>query len=169
MQNLRVQQKLRSITLLTATIVIGILLNVLGNQLNNLIGLPLYLDNIGTILAAAAGGYIPCVTIGFFTNIINGIGSPVTTYYCIISVLIAVAAVWCMKRRLLTRFPQVILSVTIFALIGGVAGGALTWLIGGMDFGEGVAVDMAASINSAVPMGYFATNLLSAFILDFAD
>lgn len=165
----RTKKKLWSAGLLLAAIAVGILLNVVGKQLNTLIGLPFYLDNIGTILTAAAGGYIPCVTVGFFTNIINGISSPVTTYYCIISVFIAVAAVWCMKKKLLNRFPQVILSVTIFALLGGVAGGALTWLIGGMDFGEGVAVDMAASINHVLPLGYFVTNLLSAFILDFAD
>ena len=169
MHEMRIKKKIRSVTLLLITIAVGILLNVIGGKLNTQFGWPLYLDNIGTILTAAAGGYIPCITVGFFTNILLGIGDPFTTYYCIISVMIAAAAVWCMKKKLLTRFPHVLLSVTIFALIGGVIGGALTWLINGMSFGEGVAVDMAASVNGAVPIGYFASNLLSCFVLDFVD
>ena len=36
-----------------------ILLNNIGARLNELLGLPFYIDNIGTILAALLGGYIP--------------------------------------------------------------------------------------------------------------
>ena len=41
--------------LLLLTVAIGIGLNFLGRLLNSIFGLPLYLDNIGTILAAALG------------------------------------------------------------------------------------------------------------------
>ena len=159
----------KSIVSLLLTIIICISLNIAGTKLNGLLGLPLYLDNIGTILSAAAGGYIPCITVGFLTNIIHGFSSPTSTYYCIISVLIAAAAVFFHKKKMLTRFPHVLLAVLSFAFLGGVAGGALTWLIFGMSFGEGFSVDMAASINSAVPMGYLASNLLSNFVIDFVD
>ena len=73
--------KLRSKSLQTGAslfgvIVIGVLLNILGIKLNEVLGLPFYLDNVGTILSAMAGGYIPCITVGFFTNIINDFSSP---------------------------------------------------------------------------------------------
>ena len=75
-------------------IIVGcIFLNILGTKLNGALGLPLFIDNIGTILSAMLGGYIPCITVGFFTNIINGFSDSYSIYYCIISVLIAVAAV----------------------------------------------------------------------------
>ena len=154
---------------LLCVIAAGILLNILGTKLNALLGLPLYIDDIGTILSAVLGGYIPCITVGFFTNIIVGFSDPYTTYYCVISVFIAVAAVTFAEKMRRLKIPYILLAVVIFALIGGVAGGALTWLINGLSFGEGFSVDLAASINSAVPMGYFPSNLLASFLVDLVD
>ena len=48
---------------LFGVIVIGVLLNILGIKLNGVLGLPFYLDNVGTILSAMVGGYIPCITV----------------------------------------------------------------------------------------------------------
>ena len=150
-------------------IAVGIGLNVLGTTLNGVLGTPLFIDNTGTILAAMLGGYIPCITVGFFSNIIGGFSSPDTTYYCIISVFIAIAASYFADKKMLTRFPQVIVAVLTFAFLGGVMGGALTWLIYGFSFGEGFAADFAASINSIVPVGYLPSNLISNFLIDIAD
>ena len=165
-----VQQKYaRSLVTLLAVIVTGVMLNILGTNLNTALGLPLFIDSVGTILSAAAGGYIPCITVGFCTNVILGFYDPYTTYYCIISVFIAAAAVFFAKKRMLTRFPHVLAAVAGFAVIGGLLGGSLTWLINGMSFGEGFSVDLAASVNSVVPIGYFPSNLLSCFLVDLAD
>lgn len=154
---------------LLAVIVVGILLNILGTKLNALLGLPLYIDDIGTILSAVAGGYIPCITVGFFSNIISGFSDPYTTYYCVISVFIAVAAVGFADKMRRFKIPYILLSILTFAVIGGIAGGALTWLINGLNFGEGYTVDLAASINNVVPMGYFLSNILSNFLIDLVD
>ena len=159
----------RSAASLLIIIAAGITLNILGTKLNALLGLPLYLDSIGTLLSAAVGGYIPCITVGFATNIISGISDSYSTYYCVISIAIAIAAVYCARKKMLTRFPCVITAILMFAAIGGIAGGALTWLINGMSFGEGCAVDLAASIDSAVHIGYFASNILTCFLIDIVD
>ena len=45
---------------------VGLLINFLGVRLVRGFGLPLYLDNIGSALAAALGGYIPGIIVGFF-------------------------------------------------------------------------------------------------------
>lgn len=154
---------------LLALVVVCILLNNLGSRLNGLIGLPFYIDIIGTILAALLGGYIPCITVGFFSNILNAVSSPDSVYYCVISVFIATAASIFAEKLRRCRIPYVVLAITTFAFLGGVVGGMLTWLIYGMDFGEGVAVDIAAAIDRIVPVGYLTSNLLSCFIIDFAD
>ncbi len=166
--------KLRSKTLQTGAslfgvIVIGVLLNILGIKLNEVLGLPFYLDNVGTILSAMAGGYIPCITVGFFTNIINGFSSPSSIYYCIISVLIAVTAVSFAEKLRRLKIPYILLSIVFFAFWGGIVGGFLTWFINGLTFGEGVAVDFAEKINNVIPMGYFMSNMTSNFLIDFAD
>ena len=150
-------------------IIICAVLNFLGTRLNGLLGLPLYLDNIGTVLAALLGGYIPCVTVGFMTNIINGLFNGDSIYYCAITVLIAGVAVAYAHRMRHLRIRYILTAILMFALIGGALGGLLTWLIYGMSFGEGFAVDLAEKINSAIPMGYFLSNILSNFLIDVVD
>ena len=154
---------------LVGIIVIGILLNIFGSKLNGALGSPLFIDNIGTLLSALLGGYIPCITVGFFTNIISGLSDSFTMYYCIISVLIAVAAVSFAENMRRLKIRYICLGTLTFAFLGGVVGGLLTWLINGLNFGEGYAVDMAAKINSLIPMGYFLSNLLSNFLIDLVD
>ncbi|HCA05232.1 MAG TPA: hypothetical protein DEO32_04980 [Ruminococcaceae bacterium] len=154
---------------LVCVIFAGIFLNIIGTKINAALGLPLYIDDIGTIFAAMLGGYIPCITVGFFSNIIAGFSDPSSIYYCVISVLIAVAAVSFAEKMRRLKIPYILLAIVIFAFFGGIAGGTLTWLIYGMSFGEGFAVDLAASINKAVPMGYFMSNILSNFFIDFVD
>lgn len=151
------------------TILAGLLLNILGTRINAALGWPLFIDDIGTILVAMLGGYIPCITVGFLSNLITGIFNPYSIYYCIISVLIAVAAVSFAEKMRQLKIPSILLAVLTFAFLGGAAGGLLTWLINGLNFGEGFSVDLAASINSAVPMGYFMSNILSNFLIDFVD
>ena len=168
MQN-RQRSGWKSAVSLIGVILAGILLNLLGTRINEALGLPLFIDDIGTILSAVLGGYIPCITVGFFTNIISGIADSYSTYYCIISVLIAVAAVSFAEKMRKVKIPYILLAILTFAFLGGVAGGVLTWLINGLSFGEGYSVDLAASINSAVPMGYFASNILSSFLIDLLD
>ena len=102
-------------------------------------GLPLFVDDIGTVLAAVLGGYIPCITVGFLSNIIGGLSDSYTTYYCIISVLIAVAAVSYAEKMRRIKIPAILLAILTFAVLGGIVGGLLTWLINGLSFGEAFA------------------------------
>ena len=150
-------------------IVICVLLNVLGSRLNVLLGLPLYLDNIGTILAALLGGYIPCITVGFLSNLLKGFFDVYSLYYCVITVLIAGVAVAFAHNMRRLRIRYILAAIFTFAFLGGVVGGVLTWLIYGMSFGSGFCADLAAAIDQSVPMGYFVSNLLAAFLVDLAD
>ena len=72
----------------------GLLINYLLAHLATGLKLPLYLDNIGSALAAALGGYIPAIIVGFFTNIVNGFNDLAndTIYYGSLTVLIAIAS-----------------------------------------------------------------------------
>ena len=169
MNRLRAKKQTGMVASLICVIAACIALNLLGKSINDMIGLPLYIDNIGTLLSALIGGYVPCITVGFLTNIIGGFTNEYTAYYCVISVFIAVAAVNFVNRKMLTRFPHVIVAVITFAFLGGVAGGLVTLMINGFSFGEGVAVDFAEKISSAVSLGYIPSNFISCFLIDLAD
>ena len=71
---------------------VGIALNFVGAQAALLFDLPLYLDNVGTLLTASLGGYVPGIIVGYLTNLINGIISHDTVYYGVLTVMIAVSA-----------------------------------------------------------------------------
>ena len=73
---------------------IGLAVNYLFAHLATGLHLPLYLDNIGSAMAAALGGYIPGIIAGFLTNLVNGVGDANTAYYGTLTVLIAIASAW---------------------------------------------------------------------------
>ena len=70
-----------------ALVVGGILVNILGGFIAKAFSLPIYLDCIGTMIAAISGGYLPGILVGFFSNLISGVKDYSNTYYSIISVL----------------------------------------------------------------------------------
>ena len=56
----------------------GLLINIGGSKLALALELPVFLDSIGTMLAAALGGVIPGIAVGFLTNVIGGISDYTT-------------------------------------------------------------------------------------------
>ncbi|MBQ9618028.1 MAG: hypothetical protein IJR48_06640, partial [Oscillibacter sp.] len=70
----------------------GVALNVLGARIVAALGLPLYMDCQGTIFVAAVGGYLPGIVVGYLSNLTNSIYDPVSVFYCLASVLIALSA-----------------------------------------------------------------------------
>ena len=89
--------------------VLGLALNLALSKLALHFALPLYLDSVGTILAAVLGGYFPGIVAGFFANAINGLSDPITFFYSIISVLIAVSAASLAKRGSFSNFRSAVL------------------------------------------------------------
>ena len=80
----------------------GILLNLVLSQAIITLGLPLYLDSVGTILVSVIGGLVPGVVVGYATNLLKMIFDPDSIYYCAINVLIAVLQT---SKRLTSCFP----------------------------------------------------------------
>lgn len=78
----------------SALVIGGFGINILGGVVADFFSFPFYLDCIGTILAAVAGGYLPGILVGFFTNLVAGISDYTSSYYSIINILIAVAAAY---------------------------------------------------------------------------
>ncbi len=147
----------------------GLLMNYLGVRLALGLKLPLFLDNIGSILTAAIGGLIPGIIVGFLTNIINGINDYTTTYYGSLSVLIAAfGAIFAEKGyfRKLSRLPIPILT---FALIGGGLGSVLTWALYGLGFGDGISAPLAHRIYDTGSFSVFQAQFFADMLIDLAD
>lgn len=147
---------------------IGIAINFAGAQLARALGLPLYLDCVGTILAAAIGGYVPGIFVGYVTNLLNTISSDTMLYYAVISVLIAVVAAFLANRGWFKHPLKVLAAIVIFALIGGAGGTLITWGLFGIDSLSEITAPIAlAFLNDG--MNPATAEMLANFLADLAD
>ena len=157
-----IRSRLRSDFLLCA---VCIAVNVIGSLPSTTLGFPLYLDSIGTIFAAAVGGFLPGIITGFITNVLKGFFDLSSVYYIPINILLAMVAAFCAKRKNWYRFPQVLCALLALALVGGGIGSVLTWYLYGSVF-------TAGSIGTTLlehGVSEFAAQLGSDFIWDIAD
>ena len=119
-------------------VVVGVILNIAGSKIPGILGVPLFLDNVGTIITSVIGGYLPGVIMGYISNLINSTSDPATSYYCIITVLIAVVCTWLSKRGFFDKWYRLIVVILALTLLGGGLGSILTWLLYG--YGKGRAL-----------------------------
>ena len=163
------RRKRRSYMILLCAL--GLLINVLGVKLALGLNLPLYLDNIGSALAAALGGFIPGIVVGFFTNLVNGIGNYTTTYYGSLTVLIAVCSAWYAEKGFydLKKPWRLLAVIGTFTLIGGGLGSVLTWALYGLSFGTGISAPLANRIYDAGHLSQFWSQFCADVLIDLAD
>lgn len=110
-----------------------VFINIAVNRIVVHMGLPLYVDNIGTILGAVYGGYLPGIFIGYVTNIINSSDNLENMYYAGISVLIALSATFFAHKGFYKKLWKALLTVPVLAFMGGGIGSVLTWFIYGTE------------------------------------
>ena len=110
----------------------GIALNYACNYLVNLLGLPLYMDTIGTVFTAWLGGALPGVFVAMSTIMILGFGNPESIYFGILNVLIAVVtAFWVQSPKRRHKLGWLLLLAFSYACIGGGLGAIQTWVFDG--------------------------------------
>ncbi len=151
------------------TFLLGVALDLLGARLASALRLPLFLDTVGTMLAAALGGYIPGIFVGFFNNMLNGITDYTSTYYGAISMLIAVTAAWFSQKNCFKKLPTLILAVLVFACIGGGLGSVLTWFLFGHGFGTGISAPLAKQIYQNGLNNVFLAQFSADMLIDLMD
>ena len=129
--------------------VICVAINYIGSQIAQATGLPLYFDCLGIILAGMFGGYIPGIAVGYITNLITSTSDPSSVYWCLTSVLIALAAAFFSKRGWFEKPHTIALSILVLALIGGGIGSVISWLLNDA-FGGGTLEDFMALLGTSL-------------------
>lgn len=149
----------------------GLIINIGGVHIARATGVPLFLDNVGTLLSAVLGGTVPGIVVGFFTNLINAISDTETAYYSCLSVMIAISAVYFEHKGFFTfRKPlRLLLVIVAFALIGGGIGSVLTWSLYGFSFGNGISAPLAQKLFASGHLTEFWAQFCADMIIDLAD
>ena len=110
-------------------------INIIGAKISEWLGLPLYLDAIGTVLSATLGGLIPGIIVGFVTNLFFGalelirFGEGYTWYYGCINVLIAICSSAFARKDFFRKPKTWPIMILVYTLIGGALGSALTYFL----------------------------------------
>lgn len=125
-----------------ALCVCGLLLNLILSNIVIFLGLPLYIDNVGSVIVAALGGAIPGMTVGFLSNLINSTADPISMYYAILTIFNALVAAWMSRKGYLRKISGCIVLACMMMLIGGACGSVMTWLLYGGGIG-GIAAPFA--------------------------
>ena len=149
--------------------VFSLILNIILSKLALYFKMPLYLDTVGTILAAMLGGNLSAVAVGFFVNVINGLTDVSTVYYGIINILIAVFAVILHKRGAFDRIGGIVAAIVVFSIIGGGLGSLITYFLNGFDFGDVVSAPLVVAIYERFGLSKFLSQLLADISVDIFD
>ena len=150
-------------------IVVALLANIIPAKIALALGIPVYLDCIGTIVAAMLGGTLPAVIVGFFSNTIDSFSNWETLYYGLISILIGVATALFQQYGFFKKITKICIAIVTFAMLGGVLGSILTYFLYGYDFGEGISAPFAIAIHNKFGFSVFFSQLSADFFLDIID
>lgn len=146
-----------------------VLINFVLPRLAGHFGLPLYLDNVGTLLAAILGGYLPGILVGYLNNIINMQGNPGNAYYVVLSTMIAASGTYLAQKGYFNRFAKALLTIPVFAFIGGALGSILTYLLYGYGMGEGISAPFARALLEKGTLSVFWAQMTSDIAIDLVD
>lgn len=135
-----------------ALVLAGVALNTVFVFLSRAFGNVVYIDSIGTALASLSGGTIPGVLTGIFTSFLGLSFDSMSIYFAIVNVLMAVVVSHLAKQNALNNLFKALLFAIVIAILCTVLNTSIYWLIGGMEFGDGMAVPLAKQIYSS---GYF--------------
>lgn len=144
----------------------GVAVNLILNSAAKVFEIPLYLDTVGTIAVAIMGGYLPGVMVAFVTNTVKAVLEPLSLYYGVISVLIAVFAAFISNRYRQRRIRGLILMIAVFSLTGGILGSLIPMFIKDLSF-DGEALSLIIHDTGLFSPGI--SSLLSGLILDLPD
>ncbi|WP_088225099.1 CD3073 family putative ECF transporter S component [Desulfosporosinus sp. FKB] len=161
-----------------ALIAIGIVINIVGGTLNTALKLPLFLDSIGTMLAAVIlGPWLGALT-GILSNVFQGIAAdPITIPFAIVNGVIGLVVGFIARKRGFQDYVSPLLVGIILAFLAPILGTPIAvYLFGGVT-GGGVDILYTVLLNSSheifasaflarIPANLF-DKLISAYLVMF--
>jgi energy-coupling factor transport system substrate-specific component len=128
-----------------AMIPVAIALNIVVGQIVSIIGLPVYVDSIGTVLVAALAGPAAGVVTGILTNVIWGLTlSPIALPFAVVQVVIGVMAGYAARYGMFRRFYLAPIAGAVTGIVAAVISAPISAFIFGGATGGGTGAIVGA-------------------------
>ncbi|MBX3067268.1 MAG: histidine kinase [Microbacteriaceae bacterium] len=132
-------------TATVAMVPVAIALNIVVGQLVSVIGIPVYLDSIGTILVSALAGPAAGVVTGILTNVIWGLTlSPIALPYAVVQVVIGVMAGYAARIGVFRLFYLAPIAGAITGLVCAIVSAPISAFVFGGATGGGTGAIVGA-------------------------
>jgi len=150
-------------------VIICLAINIAGKQTAVWLGWTMFLDTLGTLIAASFGGIMSGIIVGYLTNLITGFSDSINLFYGFLNVIIAVLAYIFYQRDWFKKIHTIILSVLCFSVIGGCLGSIITWMLNGFNEGDGISRHLTDSIAEQGNFSLFWSQMTADFLIDLLD
>ena len=119
-------------TATVAMVPVAIALNIVVGQLASVIGLPVYLDSIGTVLVSALAGPAAGVVTGILTNVIWGLTlNPIALPFAVVQVVIGVMAGYAARLGMFRRFYLAPVAGAVTGLVAAIVSAPISAFVFG--------------------------------------
>lgn len=145
---------------------VGVSINVVGYQMSQILKLPIFVDQIGTILVSMITGPWVGMVAGLLGNAVNGMIYPTAFGYAIVSMLIGLVSGFLSKWRWYSHILTVIAGCAILNVVSAVSAAIVTVFMFGGVTGAGTDLLTAAFVASgqALMDSVLTTNMISGTV-----
>lgn len=151
-------------TATVAMVPVAIALNIVVGQLVQVLGLPVYLDSIGTVLVSAVAGPAAGVVTGILTNVIWGLTlNPIALPFAVVQVIIGVMAGYAARLGMFRLFYLAPVAGAVTGIVAATISAPISAFVFGGAAGTGTAAIVGAfqSMGASLLTATFGQGLLS--------
>lgn len=145
---------------------VGVSINVVGYQMSQILKLPIFIDQIGTILVSMiTGPWVGMVT-GLLGNVVNGMIYPTAFGYAIVSMLIGLVSGFLSRWKWYSNIVGVVIGCALLNVVSSVSAAVVTVFMFGGVTGAGTDLLTAAFVASGQALwnSVLTTNVISGTV-----
>ena len=149
-------------------VAVAVFINFAISSIATAIGLPLYLDNIGTIFVAIIGGALPAIITALISGSLINLLVSGYIYFSIINVFIAIFTSWIIHFSKLNKYLKFIVFVLVTSVVCSVVGMGIQSLIPGLPMLENLT-EITSTFYLEQGRYYYYILIVASFFLNLID
>ncbi|WP_229720176.1 ECF transporter S component [Oceanobacillus neutriphilus] len=145
---------------------VGVSLNVVGYQLSTILKLPVFIDQIGTIMVSMIAGPWIGLLAGLLGNVVNGMLNPIAIGFSIVSVSVGLVSGYFSKWRFYTNIFGIIIACVLLTIVQAFSAAIVTVFLFGGVTGAGTDLITATFLATGRELwnSVVSTNLISGAV-----